>query len=181
MENKFSLGIVITLLLSIMPFVLHPSIAESSEDIQIKSTNLYDNVVGHAMGWTPDGQTTFFDINDETVQDLVSTILVNINTDYYEVDKHPICQVTYIDDGGFTIVCDIPPLDGSELYYTVFNQKQKVITESLYGPYPGDNGLNNTNSPFIMESSKDRFQNNTDALNNTNSPFIMEFSKERAK
>ena len=174
MENKVSLGIVITLVLSIIPFVLHSTIAEIREDIQIKSTNLYDNVVGHAMGWAPDGQRTFFDINDETVQYEVSNILVNIDQGYYDVEKHALCQVTYIDNDGFTIVCDIPPLDGSFLSYTVFNQENKVISESPDGPYPSDNALNNNTSPFIMESSEDRSQNNTNALNNNTSPLIME-------
>jgi hypothetical protein len=177
MQNKLIVSIAITLVLSIMPFVLHSSIAELSEDIQIKSTNLYDNVVGHAMGWTPDGQKTFFDINDKTVQYEVSNILVNIDQGHYDVEKHAICQVTYIDDGGFTIVCDIPPSDGSFLSYTIFNQKNKVINEAPYGPYPSDNALNNTTSPFIMESSKDRLQNHTGALSNTTSPLIMESNR----
>jgi hypothetical protein len=172
MKNKFSLSIVITLVLSIIPLVLHSSIAEVPEDIHIKSTNLHDNVVGHALGWSPDGQRTFFDINDETVKFDVSTILVNVDQGYYNVNTHALCQATYIDNDGFTIVCDIPPPDGSALFYTVFNQKEKVITESLYGPYPIDNALNNTSSPFILESSKDRHQNTTDALNNTSSPSL---------
>ena len=130
-----------------------------------KSTNLYDNVVGHAMGWAPDGQRTFFDINDETVQYEVSNILVNIDQGYYDVQKHALCEVTYIYDDGFTIVYDIPPLNGSFLSYTVFNpytvfnQWKKVINEAPHGPYPSDTTLNTNTSPFIMESSKDRFQN----------------------
>ena len=168
MENKFSLSIVMTLVLSMIPFVLHSSIAESPEDIQIKSTNLYDNVVGNALGWAPDGQRTFFDINDKTVQFEVSNILVTIDSDDDNINKHALCQVTYIDDGGFTIVCDIPPPDGSFLSYTVFNQWKKVITEDPNGPYPRDNTLNNnTTSPFIMESGEDRYQNNTNVSNNT--------------
>lgn len=172
MKNKFSTNIGITLVLSIMPFVLQSSIAEVlPDDIVIKSTNLDDNVVRNAMGWNPDGEKYFFDINDDSVEFELSNILVNVDQGYYDIDKHAICQVTYIDDDGFTIVCDIPPSDGSFLSYIVFNQSPKIITESPDGPYPTDNALNNNISSFIMESIEDRSRNNTSVLNNNNNNF----------
>lgn len=168
MKNKFSLSIGITLVLSIIPFVLQSSIAEVlPNNITIKSTNLNDNSVGNAMGWNPDGENYYFDINDDSVEFELSNILVNVDQDFYDVDKHAICQATFIDDDGFTIVCDIPPADGSFLSYIVFNQSPKIITESPNGPYPTENALSNNTSPFIMESIQDRSHNDTSILNNT--------------
>ena len=172
MKNKFNMSIgIIILVLSIIPFVLQSSISEVlSNDIEIKSTNLNDNPVGNAMGWNPDGEKFFFDINDGRVEFELSNILVNVDQGLYNVDDHAICQVTFIGSGGFTIVCDRAPSDGSFLSYIVFNQSSKIINESPIGPFPtddADNGLNNNTSPFIMKSIQDRSHNYTNILNNT--------------
>jgi hypothetical protein len=170
MKNKFSTIFGITLVLSIMPFMLQSVKADVlPNDIVMKSTNLDDNVVGNGMGWNPDGEKYFFDINDDSVEFELSNILVNVDQDYYDVDKHALCQATFIEDDGFTIVCDMAPADGSFLSYIVFNQWPKIITESPDGPYPAvnvDSELNNNTSPFIMESIEDRSHNETSGLNN---------------
>jgi hypothetical protein len=124
MNTKFHVSIIIAFAVSIIPFVLHSVIAENAEQIDIKSTNLYDNRIGLAMGWDPDGHNDWFLINDKMVQPRISTITININTD----DEDPICGVTWMLKGYFSIMCDIPPPNKSELYYTVFNQPIKVLT-----------------------------------------------------
>jgi hypothetical protein len=171
MKNKVSLSIVMTLVLSIIPFVLHPSIAESLGDIQMKSTNLYDNAVGRAMGWTPDGEKTFFNIDDGLVEYGVSTILINIGTASNTAETDPLCQVSYISYGGFTIKCDTPPPEYSELYYTVFDQTPKVISQNEHfdEPYPDDDDdFSNDTSSFKSDFSKNAFQNITsDRFQNT--------------
>ncbi|MDF2736346.1 MAG: hypothetical protein K0S93_202 [Nitrososphaeraceae archaeon] len=162
-----------TLVISIIPFVLHPSIAESLGDIQMKSTNLYDNAVGRAMGWTPDGEKTFFNIEDGLVEYGVSTILINIGTASNTIETDPVCQVSYVSYGGFTIKCDTPPPEYSELYYTVFHQTPKVISQNEHydEPYPDDDDyISNETSSFKSDYSKDAFQNITSDRfqNNTN-------------
>jgi hypothetical protein len=128
MNTKLQVVIIIAFALSIMPFVLHSVIADISE-MDVKSTNLYDDRIGNVMGWDPNEIDTWFLINDKMVQPRVSTILININAAGAAGDPRPICAVVAIfKEGYFGIFCDSPPSKGSELYYTVFNQKIKVLT-----------------------------------------------------
>ncbi|MPZ07163.1 MAG: hypothetical protein GEU26_12255 [Nitrososphaeraceae archaeon] len=77
---------------------------------------LLDNTQGASFGWNPDGIETDFIIFDEAVADS-NAVLINVG----DIDSNSQCEALGSLTGFFTIRCNTPPPQGSELRYTIIN------------------------------------------------------------
>lgn len=117
-----------------------------AQEVTGKTTVLFDDAIGNARGWNPDGNTDTFQIFDLDVDTPRSTILVNTRQDNFVN-----CAVDYIGFQYFEVEClkvkdtyDGPidpehvggPSDGAILHYTVFNRAFGI--ESLEQPFSSE-------------------------------------------
>lgn len=85
----------------------------------IFSKILYDDENGHEMGWDPSSVANTFFINDTSITQLSSIVLVNI--DQGTPLSLAFCGISGITDGFFEMSCNEPPHEGAQLRYSVFN------------------------------------------------------------
>lgn len=120
-------NISLILLLSIIIFFTasitntHAQQIEELSGTYMKSVLAEDDARGNAAGWNPNGIITEFKIVDEFVTFDKSTIVINV------VDVNtpgPICNISFIENYKFTVLCNNPPSDNTALHYTVINSQK---------------------------------------------------------
>jgi hypothetical protein len=76
---------------------------------------LFDNAIGAAKGWNPNGLKRIFTISDNCVNPVTSVVLVNTKQANFVI-----CAVDYLYSGAFELNCNLPPANLGELHYNVF-------------------------------------------------------------
>jgi Collagen triple helix repeat (20 copies) len=86
----------------------------------MKKVTLQDSPNGNALGWVPDGMTTFFTIKEPEIMDSFSTF---VSTFVPDLPCCAYCDLTSINAGvkTFEISCSSAPAEGAQLNYLITN------------------------------------------------------------
>ncbi len=92
----------------------------------MKRVTVFDDAVGHAVGWDPDGVDVSFQISEPAVSGRDTTY---VTARVFPTNQGQGCQVADANTGGFVFLCDVAPGETADLHYVVENLPAQLVTQ----------------------------------------------------